>query len=229
MNERYLYLALDLGSLLFPLVFSFYTKAKFYKEWRHVLPAIVIVAAVFILWDEWFTQLGIWGFNTRYLTGMYVGSLPIEELLFFFCIPYACMFVYFTLNHLFEKDYLAYSEKYVTGVLLIFLVASGIVYIDRWYTSITFLCLAIFLFLLKWLGKPTYLSRFYLSYLFILVPFFLINGVLTGSWIEEEIVWYANTENSGIRIGTVPFDDLFYNMLMLLLITSLYEWFKGRK
>lgn len=229
MNERYLYLALNLGSLLFPFVFSFYTKAKFYKEWKYVLPAIFLVALTFIVWDEWFTQLGVWGFNPRYLTGIYLGSLPLEELLFFFCIPYACVFTYYAINHSIKKDYLQAIERYITLILIIVSIVVGIVFINRWYTSVTFLSLGIFLTLLKWIGRPDYLSRFYFAYVVILLPFFLVNGVLTGSWIDEEVVWYNNAENLGVRIGTVPVDDLFYNMLMLLMVVSLYEWFKKMK
>lgn len=229
MNERYIYLALDLGSLLFPLVFSFYTKAKFYQEWKYALPAIFLVALTFIVWDEWFTQLGVWGFNPRYLSGIYLGSLPLEELLFFFCIPYACVFTYYAINHLVKKDYLHSIEKYITLAVILVSVIGGVVFINRWYTSVTFLSLGVFLGLLKWIGRPTYLSRFYFAYVIILIPFFLVNGVLTGSWIDEEVVWYNNAENLGIRIGTVPVDDLLYNMLMLLMVISLYEWFKRKK
>lgn len=73
------------------------------------------------------------------------------------------------------------------------------------------------------------MGRFYFSYLFVLIPFFIVNGILTGSFIDQEVVWYNNHENLGIRIGTIPADDLFYNMLMLLMVTSIYEGLKNRK
>jgi lycopene cyclase domain-containing protein len=63
----------------------------------------------------------------------------------------------------------------------------------------------------------------------VLIPFFLVNGILTGSWIDEPVVWYNNAENMSIRLGTVPADDLFYNMAMLLMSVSLYEFFKTKK
>jgi lycopene cyclase domain-containing protein len=228
-NERYLYLALDLGSFVFPFVFSFYTKAKFYKEWKYAVPAILMVAVIFIVWDEWFTQMGVWGFNQRYLTGIYAGSLPLEELLFFFCIPYACVFTYFALNHVVKKDYLKPYERTISHALVAILITSGLIFIDHWYTSVTFLSLAMFLIWLLYYWKPEYMGRFYFAYLIVLIPFFLVNGILTGSWIEEEVVWYNNHENLGIRLGTVPIDDLGYNMLMLLLSITIYEHLKKRK
>ncbi len=60
-------------------------------------------------------------------------------------------------------------------------------------------------------------------------PFLAVNGVLTGSWIKDEIVWYNNAENLGIRIGTIPVEDTVYMMLMLLITTVVYEWWNGRR
>ncbi|MGB0178070.1 MAG: lycopene cyclase domain-containing protein, partial [Owenweeksia sp.] len=73
-----------------------------------------------------------------------------------------------------------------------------------------------------------WLGRFYLSYLFVLIPFFIVNGILTGFGIEEEVVWYNDQENMGTRIFTIPFEDAFYGMILILGVVSLYEYF-GRK
>jgi lycopene cyclase domain-containing protein len=94
LNPKFLYLALDVFSILFPLLFSFYPKANFSKKWKYLWVALLLPGAIFIIWDEFFTQLGVWGFNEKYLTGIYIGSLPLEEVLFFICIPYACAFTY---------------------------------------------------------------------------------------------------------------------------------------
>ncbi|MCE2732085.1 MAG: lycopene cyclase domain-containing protein [Cyclobacteriaceae bacterium] len=227
-EDQYLYLTVNFGSFIFPFIFSFLTFAKFYKEWKYALPAIILTGIVFIIWDEVFTQLGVWGFNPRYLTGIYLGSLPLEEVLFFFCIPYACVFSYFAVKNLITKPVLAKVESKITYALIVILLFLAIAYYDRWYTFITALVLlALLVFHLWW--KPKHLHTFYLSYLFVLIPFFLVNGILTGSWIDEPVVWYNNAENMSIRLGTVPADDLFYNMAMLLMSVSLYEFFKTKK
>jgi len=222
--EKYLYLALDLGSLLIPLCFSFVPRKHFASTWRAWLPALLLPAVLFIAWDEWFTSMRVWGFNQTYVTGISIGHLPLEEILFFICIPYACLFTYVAVNHLKAEDPSHDQGRRITWVLLLGLAATGIKYYDRWYTSVTFIGLSVFLLFLITIVKPTYLGRFYFSFLFILVPFFLINGVLTGSWIERPIVWYNDEENLGIRMGTIPFEDTFYGMLLVLMNVVIYEY-----
>lgn len=227
MNNSYLYLFLDIITILVPLLFSFYPKAPFYKHWRSILPAIVLPAAIFMLWDELFTRAGIWGFNEKYLTGVYIFNLPLEEIFFFVCIPYACLFTYFALNHIVAKDYLKKYQDTISAGLLPMLIIAGIYHVDKWYTSITFLSLGAFL-ALQILVKSNYLGRFYFTFLFILIPFFGINGILTGAFIEGEVVWYNNEENLGIRIGTIPVEDVFYGMLLLALNVAIFEHQKKR-
>jgi len=70
------------------------------------------------------------------------------------------------------------------------------------------------------------MGRFYLMYLVTLLPFFIVNGLLSGSFIPEEVVNYDNLQNLGIRIGTIPVEDMIYAMLMLLMNISWFEFFK---
>lgn len=224
MNPKYLYLTIDFLSIVFPFVLSFYSKAPFYKKWKYVWIAILIPAFIFVLWDEAFTYLGVWGFNPTYLTGTYVGALPIEEILFFICIPYACLFTYFTINHLVEKDYLFPHQELISSALIILLLIFGIYHIDKWYTGTTFTLLALAMAYLMLKIKPRFMGRFYFAFGFILIPFLLVNGILTGSFIEGEVVWYNDKENLGMRIATIPFEDVFYGMLLLLCNISIFEW-----
>ena len=71
------------------------------------------------------------------------------------------------------------------------------------------------------------LQDFLVSYTFILIPFFIINGILTGSFIVDQIVWYNNDHNMGIRIGTIPFEDIFYGMTLFLGTNYLAEKING--
>lgn len=75
-------------------------------------------------------------------------------------------------------------------------------------------------------GKIRMLNRFYITYLVILIPFFIVNGILTGSFIEGEVVWYNPSEITGLRIFTVPFEDIMYGFSLIFLNLMLMEKLK---
>lgn len=220
------YLMVDIGCILIPFIASFYPKHPFYKDWKYFFPANIIVAILFLVWDYYFTEAGIWGFNPDYLTGIYLSNLPLEEILFFVCIPYACVFTYFAFLYLIRKNPLYRYQRYISIFLIIVLIIVGISSIGKWYTALTFLLTAVYLVIQLRLRKN--LSYHYLGYFAILPFFFASNGLLTGSFLEAPIVWYNNAENLGIRIGTIPIEDSMYGLLLILLNIDLYNYFKGR-
>ena len=57
---------------------------------------------------------------------------------------------------------------------------------------------------------------FYATFLIILVPFVVVNSILTGSFIDEPVVWYNNSENLGIRFLTIPVEDFGYAFSLIL-------------
>jgi len=183
---------------------------------------------VFIPWDMLKTSLQVWGFNSRYLTGVYLGNLPVEEWLFFIAIPYACLFTYHALNYLIARDFLGKHAFLISIVFGAGFLIVGIFNLDRLYTSVTFLSSGIFLLIHGIIIKASYLGRFFVMYFVTLIPFFIVNGLLTGSWIPEEVVYYDDTQNLGIRIGTIPVEDAVYGMLMLLMNVSWYEFLRKR-
>lgn len=223
---KYTYLLLDLGSLLGPLLLSFDKRVAFYTHWKALFMAIFCMMLVFIPWDIWKTSLGVWGFNPDYLLGIYFWNLPLEECLFFICIPYACIFIYECMLSYFPKAAMGKHYLQFTGVLASLLIVLAFANTSQWYTASAFGFAGVLLFLLIRMGHVAYLNRFYISYLVILVPFLLVNGVLTGTGIDKPIVWYSSQAIFNIRIGTIPIEDTIYNLGMLLLVLSIYERLK---
>ena len=219
---------LNLGSLSIPFLFSFHPKLKFYKKWRSLLPALIITMLVFIPWDVVFTDQGFWGFNPNYYLGSTIFGLPIEEWLFFICIPYACVFTHYALGYYFKNFKLSFKwTKYIgLGLAILLLVILSFNY-DRWYTLINF-GLGVILILIGIKTNIELLRRFFCTFLVMLIPFFIVNGILTGSAIESEVVWYNDAENLGIRMGTIPVEDSIYAFSMIFMNLLLLEFFESR-
>jgi lycopene cyclase domain-containing protein len=212
-----LYLLLNILTISVPLLLSFDKKVHFYTHWRYFFPAMFITLAVFIGWDVIFTARGIWGFNAQYHGSITIFGLPLEEYLFFITVPYASVFTIYVMEAYFSRFRLGERQVLVVSfVLIAFLLAMAVWHIDRAYTSVNFIFSAL---LIGWVTftQRNLLTRFYLCYLLILLPFGLLNGILTGSFIEEQVVWYNDRENLGIRIGTIPFEDIFYGMSLVLM------------
>tara|TARA_A100000171_G_C2136777_1_gene150902 strand:+ start:1412 stop:2098 length:687 start_codon:yes stop_codon:yes gene_type:complete len=222
---NYLYLWLNLGSFIVPFLFSFHPKIQFYKKWKGFLVGVIVMMTIFIPWDIAFTNNGFWGFNDAYITGYKVFNLPIEEWLFFICIPYACIFTHYAILAL-NKNF-KFSEKTVNGttvLLFSILIVTLWYYYDRWYTLINFIY-ALLIVGLVFNRNRALLQSFFATYLIILIPFFIVNGILTGTGIDNQVVWYNNDENLGIRLLTIPVEDVIYNLGMLLTVFACTEYF----
>jgi lycopene cyclase domain-containing protein len=220
-----LYLLVDLFTIIIPLIFSFHPGIRFDKNWKAFLPAMVIVAVLFICWDIYFTSTGVWSFNQDYTTGIKFINLPIEEILFFICIPYACVFTYHCLTKFFNLSWLDRTEKLFCIFLSVLLLALAVVYRDMAYTCMTFFLTAIACVVTKFLLKVEWFGRSITVYAFLLIPFLVVNGILTGTGIDEPVVIYNNNENMGMRILTIPVEDIFYGYLLFLLNLVFYIYF----
>ncbi len=227
MNPHYLYAAIDAGCLVVPLLASFHPAIRFYREWRYFLPAAIVVAALFIIWDIIFTVSGIWSFNPRYISGIYFFSLPAEEIAFFVCIPYACQFTYYCFQKFLSTPFSDIAATRIALALSAALAFVGLYHITHVYTSVTFLLLSVLLFVTARRGAE--LKYFFMAFVANLLPFFVSNGLLTGSWIAEPIVYYNNSFNLGLRVGTIPVEDFFYGMLFQWANVLGYNYLKTRK
>jgi lycopene cyclase domain-containing protein len=223
-----LYLWLNIGSLSIPFLYSFHPKLKLYKKWKYIFPSIIIMMLFFIPWDIVFTANGYWGFNPNYLTGIYIANLPIEEWLFFICIPYACIFTHYALLYYFPNWKLsAKSTNAISYTLIAAMLILIVLFYDRWYPLINYAYAVILIFLVLKYRKDL-LQQYFLTFLVMLIPFFIVNGVLTGSFIEEQVVWYDNTQNLGVRMFTIPVEDSMYAFTMILTPLVLTEYFAKR-
>jgi len=221
-----LYFILLVSSVAVPFILSFDKKLQFWRQWKYLFPAIFTVAAVYIFFDVLLTKAGVWGFNPLYHSNILLFNLPIEEWLFFIVIPYASIFLHDAFVLYFPQIKLKNRvSKIITVALLIILVLLVLFNLDRIYTVYIYGTLIITL-IIYLLSKSNIINQFYITFLLILIPFLIVNGVLTGSFIESEVVWYNNEENLGIRFFTIPVEDFAYGFSMIFLSLMLRDKLK---
>lgn len=217
-----------LGSIAGPLLLSFDKKVHFIGKLKALLPAVFAVGIVFLIWDQYFTQNNIWGFTPNYLLGIYLGDLPLEECLFFLVVPYCCLFIYEVIRAWFPKRKTALTARIFAFLMVFSGLYLGIQHMENWYTASACIGAAMLILGIYFVNKARWFGDFTLAFLVVLLPFLIVNGLLTGAASQEPVVWYNEEHIIGVRIVTIPLEDIYYNLCMLLPVTALYEWMKKK-
>src|SRR5918992_3117298 len=88
------YLVLNLFIIAVPLWYTPDKRTTYYRRLPALVLSIVVVSTCYLVWDILVTARGEWSFNSRYLTGVQIYNIPLEEVLFFITVPYSCLFIY---------------------------------------------------------------------------------------------------------------------------------------
>ena len=75
-----------------PLEFGF--GARVYRNPRRLVLAMAPMLVIFIAWDILGILRGHWWYSERYLSGLKIGVIPIEEIAFFLVIPICGLLTY---------------------------------------------------------------------------------------------------------------------------------------
>lgn len=222
MNNQFTYFLILAVSVAGPLALSFDKKVAFYKKWKYLFPAMLLPAVFYIAWDIFFTAKGVWSFNEKYITGVKLVNLPVEEVLFFFIVPYCCVFIYECIRCYFPALKNKPTADSLLKIKALGLFIVSIIFYKKYYTGVTFFLTAVFIaiiYLKRQFFRGFDAVSFLIAYAIVLIPFLIVNGFLTAL----PVVLYNNAENLGIRIYTIPFEDVFYGMLLFLMNIVIYE------
>lgn len=185
---------------------------------------MALTGLFFLFWDIIFTMKGVWSFNPKYIIGLTFFRLPVEEMLFFLTVPFACIFIYACLNYYIKWQFDNRLTRIISNLLILLSVLVLIFHYNRIYTAITFGLMLAVVALLQYGFNVRWLNRYYMAYIVALIPFYMVNGILTS----VPVVLYNNYQNMGMRIGTIPVEDHFYLMVLLLMNIGFFEYFKAR-
>lgn len=219
------YLLINILIIFFPLVLSFDKNLTYYKKVPHVLKSIAFVSSAYIMWDVTATMRGDWAFNPEHLVDIYIFDLPLEEILFFISVPYACIFIYETVSFYVKEKQLNINPKLFL-IPLFLLIAMGIFFYNQHYTfTVSIFSAAFFIGAILFKDKILLSRNFWLTILITFLPFLIVNYFLTSI----PVVTYNDVAFSGKRFITIPYEDFLYSFSMISLWILFYELAKKKK
>lgn len=213
-------------SVIICFIASFDRRILFNRHFGAFMKSSILVAIPFIVWDVWFTANGVWWFNTDYTLGIALAGLPIEEWLFFICIPFSCVFTYFCFDKFFKLEWLSGFNNLIVFVSVIICSVMVLLHFDKIYTRVTAIATITTLIYLHFIARADWIGKASLVFTILMLGFFPVNGVLTGTGLETPIVNYNPRDFLGIRILTIPIEDAIYGYTQFLLVLYFFKQFK---
>ena len=217
------YLFFNLLVVLGPLVCSFEQRVHYVSRWGMALLTATLVAIPYTFWDMLVVGRH-WTFNPQFTLDIHPGGLPPGEWLFFFTVPFACLFVW--------ESICAYRAPNPRSGLRIarygfyagFPAAVIVLIAGREFTAFVALSVAVAA-LADWAFQTDLLlqPRAYLFLGLVTLLILVCNSYLAG----RPIVFYEDAYRLGLRIGAIPIEDFGYGLGLVLLNAVVYEKLKG--
>lgn len=220
------YLLLLLVYLVIPIILSTQKRVRFTFRLRYIIPAIIFSGTIFSMWSKRFIEQGIWSFNPKYLSGIELINIPVEEWLSFLIIPLSSVYIYEWLKVRLEN--LEQPNIFLAISLLLFVSTSALAFFFRenMFTFFTFFLTAIYLGYTIFRNRfKKHYTKFYLAYAITLVPFLIVSAILNSM----PAIIYDARHIMGISIFRTPIEKLSYLYLMLLITISIYEYLSERQ
>ncbi len=224
----YTYSAILFFTVIICFIASYDKRIYFNRHFGEFLKSAIIVAIPFIAWDIWFTAKGVWWFNTDYTLGIVLAGLPIEEWLFFICIPFSCIFTYFCFEKFFRLGWLCGFNNLIVFISVVICSVMALLHYDKIYTLITAIATLTTLIYLHFIVRAEWIGKASLVFTVLMLGFLPVNGVLTGTGLESPIVNYNPRDFLGVRILTIPIEDAVYGYTQFLLVLYFFKLFKKR-
>ncbi|AOP54811.1 lycopene beta-cyclase subunit alpha [Brevibacterium aurantiacum] len=88
------YLLLMGACLLITLPLELLFSARVYRRPKLLIGSLIPIILIFSLWDIIAIDRDHWTYNQQFVTGIHIGNLPLEELVFFIVIPICALLSY---------------------------------------------------------------------------------------------------------------------------------------
>ena len=209
------------------LVLGVVSKIKIHRLWQLYALCIVLVSLPFMYWDIWATSQGHWDFNPIHVGTVRIAGVPIEEMLFFITVPFACIFVWEVVGRYVRFKRQMHLSLALWGMAVVGILAT-ILLLANWgngYTRTVMIATLTTVGLYARYGQSLLrLKAFWLYQLVLIFMFVIANSILTSL----PIITYGSHAIIGVRIGTIPLEDFFFNFALINLWILVWENLKQR-
>lgn len=222
--KKHWYTLIALGVLAGPLAFSFDEKAPFWTHWPAAFLALGLTGILYLFWNSLAVRRGDWSFNPTYAGTLRLFHLPLGELLSFVTVPYSGLFLFELV-----RAYLPQGDLWVVNPAslyagALFFVAAAWFYRHQGYTFLALASVVMFLSTLA-LTAPALAGRleFWIWSGLCLAALLVISSLSTALpaiHYNPKAIW-------GIRFGSIPLEDFFYDLSYLGLTLCFYLVFEG--
>ena len=224
--KNFITLILLLAVAFIPLLFRSGYRTRIFPKLKYFIPAIIFTGAVFLIWDNRFTQIGIWSYNPEYLSGKEIFSLPWERWLYYAVISWVSLFVYEWVKLKF--NYLK-TDNISVALSLVLLIIFGLIAFfsrQRIYTFFTFFLLAIYFGYTIFRNRfKSHLTSFYVTFLILIVPFFILSVI----FVTLPVISYLPEYTLNFRLLNVSVENLACFFLLLFINITISEYLAERR
>lgn len=192
--------------------------------WAPMVRATLWGALPFVLWDIAVVGRHWWFEPTRVLGPQLLG-LPLEELGFFLVVPLACLVTWELVT--FGGRPQSVGRNFTWPIVIAAAAATVVaVACGRGYTALVALAIAAAAIVDEACGTAVARSAAGRRHALAVVALTTVfNGYLTA----RPIVRYAEAEQLGLRIGTVPIEDYGFGLALVWVTTVIYQRARGRR
>lgn len=221
----WLYSAFNVGVAGGPLLALRLTGRSFAPLWGPLLRAYAAVSLPWVVLDAVAHGRGWWSYNADFILGPRLLGLPVEEILFFITVPFACMVVYlFVGQWCRDRPMLSrQTARYILAGIGAAALLLGVFGLGHERTLADVGLLGVTLAVL-WSSAIIVSPAFWLWNGAVLVLFMLFNSILTAA----PIVQYDAQFMTALRIGSIPIEDVLYNFSLLNLFLLIFVHFRNR-
>lgn len=214
------YLLFNLAVVFFPLVLSVWPPTDFRPFFRSTLVACLIVAVPYVVWDA-LVAGAHWDFNPKYILGLEIAGLPVEEIAFFITVPFACVYTWIILI---EGEIGANDPRLRLTYPLWFAtlpVGGWALSLGKGYTGLMLISLGVAAALDLILRTHLLLKPRFWLLLGIVGAFTLVfNGYLTS----RPVVTYGEQYQVGFRVTTIPIEDFGYGIGLVYAVMVVFTF-----